>query len=1234
MAKIGRDDPTAADESGAAWTNETNVFASDDSRAVYTGTGQEFLRVTDFAELQGFPSNGIPRGFEVTIEGFGVSMASSAERTISVDLTVDGSTGIGTPKTLVLGDGTDAVGKLGGPTDEWGAVYGTDYDNGDLQSATFGIRIQKNTATSNQIDIDHVMMTVFYDGGIEAAFDIDFTNKETTYVDAWFDYDTGSGGTAPADGDVLRNTTASPNLVGEITQVSTSSVLLFGSLGLSDVHDHDAPALLTDTWSDGDVIEVLSYVDFDTEAAGGISELDIGKTFSATGGTGTRTGTIRHVISDGVNGRMWWSDEGGTAFTGDESIQVPSGGTTVADAAAAEVSNAWTGALDGASHLVSTGYLDYDTETTSFEDSTGSGRIRSSDFQHNICVVDDTTNATAMIVDDTEDPNATDTGRLYISDDDGGTFTAANIVEALEELEMDAVTAGFFAVGDTIGDSGSPTHTWVIRRMIHRGTTAHLYIERATGTARFADNDAVFIGATQRGTANGAQLQRLGSATIATGGVTSVVVQWLHNHIYTEYQRQFRQLLAMDDRVSLEASVRDQQYTTKNNWDTSFWTTRRYKKGALNQGDAVGGADVDSVSTDYFHLGSVNGTPNFYVDQNATVLDQFWDPGSPMDVLLRNKNKNANVNGGLVTWYVRPFGDLYDFSDVSAVGLRNPVPLNTAPDINNTTPYATVRDDASDVYMTIEVAWASHTLNFNTGAGGTFETGDVIFNSTDGEAGMVARVPDSFTSGTDLHLAVNGQDITGWGSGSSLEVLDYFDYDGQNTNDVQFTVGQAIENAADTWNATVRWVQQFGGERGRVWISGASGTLGDNEDIEPDGGGTVIAQAKGTVVSRSGWTGLTNTATPETADNTVLKDVSGGTGGADHPYNVVINLNGATVAQFYEWTKFITEERAGSSTDPGTLLYPNDAAVEGRLYQKADSTYGSADLVKAAPFGSFAGGQFFGARGVFIENMAAADAQSYSLIDANGTARNPPNFQSITVNNTAVGDSVVVYPRPEYTASLTYNDNDGTGNSEITQGSGDFVDEGFVVGEFVTISDTTSNNITAEILALSALTMQLKGVVLTDEGPVSSTLTGSNVNERQFTGAAGNNSGDPDFVVNEALPGWLPATGFITIRSTSGEEVSSGGYEYALAYTSYTGSTFTLAGTLPQTFSTDARISVPFIYATATASSESVTLVYSADVPVIAAIQGPGILRFEVNDVFDSDGLSVQVIRTSDTIAE
>ena len=64
---------------------------------------------------------------------------------------------------------------------------------------------------------------------------------------------------------------------------------------------------------------------------------------------------------------------------------------------------------------------------------------------------------------------------------------------------------------------------------------------------------------------------------------------------------------------------------------------------------------------------------------------------------------------------------------------------------------------------------------------------------------------------------------------------------------------------------------------------------------------------------------------------------------------------------------------------------------------------------KQAPFGSFAGGKFFGARGVWLTNVATADANNYQLIDSTNTTQIPPQSITLTVNGLLTGDQVAVF---------------------------------------------------------------------------------------------------------------------------------------------------------------------------------------------------------------------------------
>lgn len=102
---------------------------------------------------------------------------------------------------------------------------------------------------------------------------------------------------------------------------------------------------------------------------------------------------------------------------------------------------------------------------------------------------------------------------------------------------------------------------------------------------------------------------------------------------------------------------------------------------------------------------------------------------------------------------------------------------------------------------------------------------------------------------------------------------------------------------------------------------------------------------------------------------------------------------------------------------------------------------------KATPFGSFAGGRFFGARGVLLTNVAGDDATNFELIDDQGNTRTNPN-KVLSVTGLLGNTEVRVYDNPSLftgggsstesttpagyeTVAATTETGDGAGNTTI-----------------------------------------------------------------------------------------------------------------------------------------------------------------------------------------------------------
>ena len=121
-------------------------------------------------------------------------------------------------------------------------------------------------------------------------------------------------------------------------------------------------------------------------------------------------------------------------------------------------------------------------------------------------------------------------------------------------------------------------------------------------------------------------------------------------------------------------------------------------------------------------------------------------------------------------------------------------------------------------------------------------------------------------------------------------------------------------------------------------------------------------------------------------------------GGVTKNYDVVITCDGAHVAEVYEACKYVCRE--------GSTVQLFDPADNGEEYIAADSAYAP---VKVSPFGTFAGGKFFGAKGIWIEGYHGDDAQLFQLISSDGTTVNPPNAVPCKVVALGATDSVGMF---------------------------------------------------------------------------------------------------------------------------------------------------------------------------------------------------------------------------------
>jgi len=174
----------------------------------------------------------------------------------------------------------------------------------------------------------------------------------------------------------------------------------------------------------------------------------------------------------------------------------------------------------------------------------------------------------------------------------------------------------------------------------------------------------------------------------------------------------------------------------------------------------------------------------------------------------------------------------------------------------------------------------------------------------------------------------------------------------------------------------------------------------------------------------------------------------------------------------------------------------------------------------------------------------------------------------------------------------------------------------------VTAAGVTKNPPTFRVRAVAGLSSGQK-VFLARRSAPGFALTA------EFNLAAGNDSGDGTLVIAETIPADKPPTGFIRVFDNAGDE-------QRYAYTSWSGSTFTLSGTLSTTYATGNDAYVPYIDETASGSTISKSLRYVADRDVVLFVRlgaGSGkMIPFVSNFTLGDADSSVPATVITDTI--
>ncbi len=463
------------------------------------------------------------------------------------------------------------------------------------------------------------------------------------------------------------------------------------------------------------------------------------------------------------------------------------------------------------------------------------------------------------------------------------------------------------------------------------------------------------------------------------------------------------------DTTTNEAWIRPTNSTSTHNWAMGGTNVITVTGGTGNVTQSSAPKTGERLWPNIYSIGTLEADTRLYVYQNFTEITNFWGDGHIDRLFLVNDGfASGEIDSGLLTIYARQYSKTYDHYvvDVSAGG-ANPIPLATAADINNTTGFRTF------------------TAQAGTGAG-TFTVGNYIYHPAAGgwsaatAKGVITAVAGtSGASSTPIITYYLIDDLTDFANGNTIK---------------EYVPATGADGDASCTAATPSNVGPTASPSSTVTIA-AGGILRDLNNgygsapysIEVDLQTSVSVEEAYERLKYLTRFGQTTDIETETSQSLIGQAYTAAgdyylpydTGSIDNPFT-----EGETITATGGFTCTLTSKHDQGSSEGfiivrnvrGTIPVDNTVLTGGTSGNTAQvDTNAGADPVaaitpvKVSPFGTFAGGTFFGARGVWLKNVPGTDAANYQLIDSENVSQVPPVSVTILVNGLVSGDRVSVF---------------------------------------------------------------------------------------------------------------------------------------------------------------------------------------------------------------------------------
>jgi len=392
-------------------------------------------------------------------------------------------------------------------------------------------------------------------------------------------------------------------------------------------------------------------------------------------------------------------------------------------------------------------------------------------------------------------------------------------------------------------------------------------------------------------------------------------------------------------------------------------------------------------------IGTIEADTHIYVNQNGSVLSAYkgtndwWDDGQ-IDVLINVKECDTETDEGVIQVFARQYSKTFDNfeTDLSAGG-RTAIPLATADDLDNTTGYKQMA---------------------GTGGVSDFDVDNYLYVGSSFEAATAWGVVTA-SSGAAANPVVSYYlmgDLTDFSSGDTVQEYDpEAGADGDGSMTVSSSLSPTDIGPAALTTPTI--------------THAADETFDIDEDGTTENYSIVIDCSSETLADVYEWTKY------ELRRGSTTTDTSDGIEGQLYigtDYKIDYTTLNETIPEGSSVTQLTTNATgivvAHNTTDKILMLrnsrgtFNNSNNIEMTVSSSRSVTGPTAKVVtpkKAAPYGTFAGGTWFCARGVVLDNVPSADANNYQLTDDDGTVREAPTKVTLTVGNARALDRISAF---------------------------------------------------------------------------------------------------------------------------------------------------------------------------------------------------------------------------------